>query len=205
MPGKSGEQVQNETKDQAQGTANAAQEKAQSASQSAQDSASSAAGTAQEKAQGAQQQASETAQTWSETAQQKAAGLQESAGQYQSQAGDTVKGFGGTAQKTGEQYVQSGSDAANNAAKSYLPESAQTYAGSAVGYASNFATGTVGAVGGGVKDVGDTVANAGYETVSGVGKAGYGLGSNLGNAVTGKKDDGAANDAAATPAGSKTT
>ena len=41
------------------------------------------------------------------------------------------------------------------------PEGAQGYAGQAIDYAGNFAQGTVGTLGGSVKDLGDTVGNAG--------------------------------------------
>lgn len=138
MPGKTGEEAQADVKEQAAG----------------------AAGTAQAKTGEAQAQATSTASGYAETAKQKAAGYQEQATGYQQQSSETVKGLGDSVEKSGPAYVKSGSEAANSAVEGYLPESMQQYGGAAVGYGSNLATGTVGTVAGGVKDLGDTVGNA---------------------------------------------
>lgn len=176
----------------AQSAGTAAQAKADGAVETTKETAESTANTAQNKTAEVQSQASETASSWSDTAQQKARDVQDQAAQYQSTAADTVRGYGDTAEQQGNQYVQSGADYAKSTATSNLPESTHGYAGAAVDYASNFATGTVGTVAGGLKDVGDTVGNAGYQTVAGVGKTGYNLGSGIGNAAMGKKTEEAA-------------
>ena len=137
-----------------------AQKQAEGTAATVQGQAKSTAGTVQEKAAGAQQQASDTAQSWSETAQQKASGLQNQAGQYQTQTSESMKGYGDSAHQQGQAYVQSSADYANAAAKERLPEGMQGYAGTAVNYTSNAATGTLGTAAGGVKDLGDTVGNA---------------------------------------------
>ena len=160
MPGKPGEQPAADAQNQAPAAKDKAQQKTGATADSAQKTAGSTASAAQEKGQGVKEQAAGTAQGWSETAQHKAQGVQEQAGQYQSQASDSLKGYGDSFEQTGHSYVQSTTDAANAAAKNNLPEGAQSYAGSAVAYGSNFATGTVGTLGGGVKDLGDTVGNA---------------------------------------------
>lgn len=169
LPENPGQSKQPGPGDKAGEAAGAAQEKAGEAAATAQNQAKSTADTASQKAQGAQAQASGKAQGLKDQAQAKGAEYQQYAGEKQLQASDTLKGAGDTAQQMGDQYVQSGTDAANSAANSYLPESAKGAAGSAVGYVGDAATGTVGAVGGGLKDVGDTVGNVGkFELTTGV-------------------------------------
>lgn len=149
FPGKSGEQVQGDAHAQAQGAANQAQ-----------GSAKSAAGAAQEKAQGVQAQAQSQAKGLADNAQERAQGLREQGAQYQQQGSDYVRNTSDAAHQQGQQYVSDTQDAAHAAVKNNLPESAHGYAGQAVNYVGNFATGTVGTLGGAGKDVADTVGNA---------------------------------------------
>lgn len=76
--------------------------------------------------------------------------------QLQQDAGAQVQGAAGQAQD----MTKGAQDSAHKAAKDNLPEGAQGYAGQAVNYAGNFASGTVGTVGNTVKDTGDTLGNA---------------------------------------------
>jgi len=138
FPGKSGEEIQGDAQAQAQGAA-----------AQVQNSAKGAASTAQEQTKGAQEQA-----------QTHAKGLQEQAGQYQEQSGDYIKSTSDAAHQQSQQYVSDAKDAAHSAVKDNLPENTHSYAGQAVDYTSNLATGTVGTLGGAGKDLGDTVANA---------------------------------------------
>lgn len=124
-----------------------------SSKQDADDNVNSVANVAKRRAEKLQKQAADAGQNWSDSAQQKGANLQQQAGQYQSQASESVKGYGESGEKAGQAYVKQGTDAAHAAAKERLPEEAQSYAGAAVDYGANFATGTVGTVAGGVKDV----------------------------------------------------
>jgi len=138
FPGKSGEQVQGDAQAQAQGAANQAQTGAQNAAGTAQQQAQGLAGSAQDKAQG----------------------VREQAGQYQQQGSGYIKDSSEAAHRQGQQYVSDGQDAAHAAVKNNLPEGAHSYAGQAVDYAGNLATGTVGTLGGAGKDLADTVGNA---------------------------------------------
>ncbi|EMC96477.1 hypothetical protein BAUCODRAFT_33834 [Baudoinia panamericana UAMH 10762] len=174
FPGKSEQQVQGEGQDQAQGAAQTTQAKGE-------ETASSLQGEGQDVSKQAQGQA----QSYTQIAQEQAHGLRKQVGDYQQQGAGYIKSTGDAAHAQSLQYVDGATAGAHGMVKNNLPESTHGYAGQAVDYASNFATGTVGTLGGAVKDVGDTVGNAGYETVAGLGKTGYNLASGLGSAVTG--------------------
>ena len=115
----------------------------------------------QEKAQGAVEQALSQSQGHVDQAKQQAAGLQEQAEQHQQQGADYVKSTGNSVEAHCGSCVNSASKAANAMSKNNLPEGAQDYAGPAVDYANNLATGAVDTVAGGLKNAGDTVGNAG--------------------------------------------
>lgn len=84
---------------------------------------------------------------------------QETSKQYQQHGADYIKTTGESVHGQANDHIESGAGKAHEM-KRNLPESMQGYAGSAVGYAQNAATGVVGTAGGAVKDVGDTVGNA---------------------------------------------
>jgi len=150
MPGQSPQDVQKQAGDKA----GEASEQVQGAAKNAQDSAEAT-----------KDQASGQTQSYADMASEKAAGAQKQAGEYQQQGSDYVKSTG----KAGEDYAQGQVDnatkAANDMSKQNLPEGYQGYAGQAVDATGQYVTGAVGATGGAVKDLGDTLGNAGELTV----------------------------------------
>lgn len=158
--GKSAQQTGEKVAQSAQDKSAGATGQGQSYGEQASNYAQSTAESAQNTAGSYQQQAKDMASQYQEKAQGYASSAQETAGQYQQGTADYVRDTGDSVHQTGQDYVQGTADGAHGMVKDRLPESTHGYAGQAVDYASNAATGTLGAVGGTVKDVGDTVGNA---------------------------------------------